>query len=559
MTTTGVFIAVLAAVLAAAAVLGSRNRKRERTELYARLLTEYGKRSEEPLQEEKKQKLDLLLHSADRHPAVDEITWNDLDMDRIYAGMNTCRSGAGELYLYTLLHEPARTPAGLSYPEEMTAFWSAEENAPLRTEVLAALSGTGNRGQYEGAQLRSILESAQPLSAVREMMALVFPVAAFLIMVADTRIGILLLLAALAFNIVTYFRTRSSIAGPLSAIAEMLRLADSARFLPDLSGTPAAAEYDRILALRRELAVLGRGSAILLREPGDPFRAVLDYLCMLFHLDLLMYIPVLNRAVPAAGSAETLSHLMGRLDASIAIASWRESLPVWCVPDLSTGNDSASLHVRGLIHPLLSSPVANDLDTDRPVLITGSNASGKSTFLKSCAIAALLAQTIGTVPSQSYAAPCMRIYTSMALRDSLQDGQSYFIVEILSLKRILDASAEQGPILCCIDEVLRGTGTVERIAASTEILQEMARRKVLCMAATHDGELCGLLEEYFTNYHFSEELSEGDVRFSYRLQEGPSRSRNAIRLLGQLSYDSDLVQRAEQRAQRFLKEGVWEK
>lgn len=89
----------------------------------------------------------------------------------------------------------------------------------------------------------------------------------------------------------------------------------------------------------------------------------------------------------------------------------------------------------------------------------------------------------------------------MALRDDLESGESYFIVEIRSLKRILDEADRDGNLLCIIDEVLRGTNTIERIAASSEILWSICRSHVLSFAATHDIELSYILQNRYKNYH----------------------------------------------------------
>lgn len=96
----------------------------------------------------------------------------------------------------------------------------------------------------------------------------------------------------------------------------------------------------------------------------------------------------------------------------------------------------------------------------------------------------------------------------MALRDDLSSQESYYIAEIRSLKRILDAVGEEYPVLCFVDEVLRGTNTVERIAASSQILESLASENVICFAATHDIELTYILEGVYENYHFSEEIDE---------------------------------------------------
>ena len=116
--------------------------------------------------------------------------------------------------------------------------------------------------------------------------------------------------------------------------------------------------------------------------------------------------------------------------------------------------------MEGGWHPLLTHPVKNSIRKTE-VCAAGSNASGKSTFLKMVAVNAVLAQTIHTCTAESYHAPVFRIFSSMALRDSIQNGESYYIVEIRSLKRILDAAqTETAPVLSFVDEVLQGTNTV---------------------------------------------------------------------------------------------------
>ena len=92
-------------------------------------------------------------------------------------------------------------------------------------------------------------------------------------------------------------------------------------------------------------------------------------------------------------------------------------------------------------HPCINNPVANSFSQNRGMIITGSNASGKSTFLKTTAINAILAQTINTCAAKSYCGSYFRIFSSMALRDNLDGGESYYIVEIKALKRIMDAAS----------------------------------------------------------------------------------------------------------------------
>lgn len=177
--------------------------------------------------------------------------------------------------------------------------------------------------------------------------------------------------------------------------------------------------------------------------------------------------------------------------------------------------------------------------------------------MKRIAINAIMAQGLHTCAANIYRGPWCQIFSSMALRDNIYQGESYFIAEIKALKRILETEDENLPVLCFVDEVLRGTNTVERIAASTQVLREFQRRNILCFAATHDIELTFLLEKEFENYHFQEQIQDGEVIFDYQLYKGRSNSRNAIRLLELLGYEKDIVEGANEMVARFLKNGKW--
>lgn len=129
-------------------------------------------------------------------------------------------------------------------------------------------------------------------------------------------------------------------------------------------------------------------------------------------------------------------------------------------------------------------------------------------------------------------------------------------MEIKSLRRIIKGLSDDYPTLCFIDEVLRGTNTVERIASSTALLRYFEERSVLCFAATHDIELTTLLSSY-AQYHFREEMSPSGMYFSYRLMQGPSRTRNAIQLLEQLEFPQEVTDAARSLAAGFDKTGQW--
>jgi DNA mismatch repair ATPase MutS len=251
--------------------------------------------------------------------------------------------------------------------------------------------------------------------------------------------------------------------------------------------------------------------------------------------------------------------IFGLLDSMISIASYRESLNYYTIPQFYERNagNNKRLSFTEAFHPLVKEPVPNSICIEKPVLLTGSNASGKSTFLKTVAINAIFAQTIHTSLAREYSSCFFNIYSSMALKDDLLKNESYYITEIKSLKRIVDSVSDDIPLLCFIDEVLRGTNTIERIAASSQVLHHLSSGNCLCIAATHDIELTSMLSESFDNYHFQESFSGDEITFDYKLYAGKSNTRNAIKLLKVMGYPLSIVNNAEKAAEVFMNEGKW--
>ena len=550
-------LGLFALFLIISAVIGYRDRQRRDRQERKALREAFGKPG---MKEYPDGRLSQIQESVKRHSApfkIDDITWNDLDMDLIYHYMDTTCSGAGEEYLYDLLRSP-RIDGGSSCTEEGLVWWTAHEKE--RIDVQRILQSLGRSSKYSIYDYLDLIDDLPGRSIAQDLPALLLPAVSLLVMALRPAAGLLCLLASLAYNMVTYFRVKREIEPYLFTFRYVLRLLECGRNLSAAPFLHYEKEKETMRSAYASMKGFARGSSLLLRggagmTSGSPLDLILDYVCILFHIDLMKFGSMLRQLRGKQDEINALIRAVGSIDAQISIASFRESLPVYCVPDLT----GSHFEVRDLVHPLVKDPVPNSMDTSRPVLLTGSNASGKSTFLKSAALAALLAQSVHTVPAAQYRSCCYRIYSSMALRDDIRTGESYFIVEIRSLKRVLDAAdaSSDVPVLCCVDEVLRGTNTIERISASAEILLSLSQKPIQVFAATHDMELTGLLKSQYTNYHFSETLDGDDVKFSYRLQEGPADSRNAIRLLRALGYDKDIADSAEGRARRFEETGIW--
>ena len=198
---------------------------------------------------------------------------------------------------------------------------------------------------------------------------------------------------------------------------------------------------------------------------------------------------------------------LGYLDSAQSLAAWRSTLPNWCVPTFTAARKA--IRVEQLEHPLLADAVPNSVELDgQSLLITGSNMSGKTTFVRTLGVNAVLAQTLYTVCATSWRAPMLGVRTSIGRADSLVEGKSYYLAEVESVLALVRAKDDARQHLFLLDEVFRGTNTTERVAAACAVLSHLNQGDDLVVAATHDLELLGLLSGDFAMHHFREQVVE---------------------------------------------------
>lgn len=521
--------------------------------------------------------LNGIVRYFEKHPKdfqIDDITWNDLNLDEIFLRMNSTCSSAGQEYLYAMLRSPSFEEKELQEREELLGFLELDEETRVRMqEIFFKIGRTGKYSLYDYMDFLDVLgERKNGKHLLADLLFFLMIAAAFV----SPPFGLCGVSAVMCFNITTYLKEKKQIEPYLTSFHYIFRLIRGAEELSKIQVQQLEDRLSKVRKLLPQFGKLNRSASLGMRtSSGDPMGIVADYINMMLHLDIIGFNIMLHAVRKQTENIDRLVTIVGELDALIAAAGFRHSLPAWCVPKLTAAEaadgaehgavessglhfEASSLQLEQLYHPLLADPVKNDIKTTNGVLLTGSNASGKSTFLKAVALNMILAQTIHTCCADRCQSSYWRVMTSMALRDDLGSGESYYIVEIRSLKRILDAAQSPGaPVLCFVDEVLRGTNTVERIAASTQILKSLHKPGVCCFAATHDVELTGLLETEYDNYHFEEQIADGDISFPYLLMPGRATSRNAIRLLEMMGYSEEIIKKADDQAAEFLKTGVW--
>lgn len=230
------------------------------------------------------------------------------------------------------------------------------------------------------------------------------------------------------------------------------------------------------------------------------------------------------------------------LEALCSMATFAALHSDYVYPDILSEQSEAKtvFTARYVGHPLLdeASKVKNDFAVDtlgRVIIITGSNMSGKSTFLRTLGVNLRLAYIGAPVDAVSFRVSPMRIYTCLQVNDSINDGISFFYAEVKRLKALLDAFRDTHPypLFFLVDEIFRGTNNRERLIGSRAFIRSLAGGDGIGLIATHDLELVQLEDEIpdIRNYHFREDIEDGKMVFDYHLHIGSSPTTNALRIM----------------------------
>jgi DNA mismatch repair ATPase MutS len=488
--------------------------------------------------------------------SIDDITWSDLSMDDVFKIINNTQSTAGAELLYDILRNPLYEKEKLKKRDNLIEYFRKNDKERKEVQYILGKLGKSNDLYTSNCLFNKLDISKNKLLQYRVLSYI--PIVS-LILIFLNGYFFILLVASIVVNIYIS-QNNKKYNYNTDGFTYMVSIVNTANKIKALSIDEINNNLDNIDKYLEEVKgirkkYIGASTNNLVAD----INIFSEYSKMIALTDLKNYEKVKNTVIKNSDNFKAIYEFVGSVEAMIGIASFRESTSYYSKPILTKVNSKSEniLEFTDIYHPLIKNPVVNSGSFSQGILLTGSNASGKSTFIKTVAINAILAQTIYTSCSKSYNSSYFNIYTSMALKDDIFSSESYYIVEIKSLKRIIDNMGEDIPCLCFVDEILRGTNTIERISSSCEVLSYLGKSNCICFAATHDIELTHLLDDKFENYHFEETITNKDIEFDYRLHKGRSQTRNAIKLLEFMGYDESIVSKAENRAKNFLEVGKW--
>lgn len=457
---------------------------------------------------------------------IDDKTWTDLDMDTLFHKSNFNFTAIGEMKWYATL----RKMFTINNKKLVNQF--KDEQFRVNVSYHLALIGKVVYPLFP--------DQIKPVKRNNLFMLCPFlPLLGAIIIFINISLGILIILFSILLNIGLSAHLKKSYSQDLKSIFYTSKVIKHSYSLSKIKGTPSInIDFQQFKLARSLSGFIGKaddqdigGTFIMLFKMSF----MLDY--FFFHIIQFTYVKHQEELLQCYDYISTL-------DNHYSLVMYRRTLHTYCEPSII--KDKQQITFSNLLHPLLTEAVPNSLNIKHNILLTGSNASGKSTFMKAVATNLILAQTLNTATAEAFSYKPGLVYTSMANTDDILSGDSYFMTELKSIRRLFNIKNNQ-LVYCFIDEIFKGTNTTERIAASESVLNYLDTEKhYKVIAATHDIELSEYLKANYENYHFNESIENNQIYFDYKIKKGKANTRNAIELLRITQFPERVYTRAKQ-------------
>lgn len=469
---------------------------------------------------------------------IDDQTAHDLNVDEVFKKISNCSSTPGEQMLYYILRTPKTNSAELIERNKIIEKFKNDEN--LRSTIQQIFSNLGKQRKGEIFNLFNTETVVNKSKVLLYNLIALSSVVALVWFIIDGADKIPIFIGIFAIYMFISLRTASEIEYELTSLQYLGDFIRASKELSKIDDPTLKDEIDKIKERVDLFSKIDKKTLFIYSQGAlDIF---IETINALFLTRIRSYYSIINIIKKNRQELMELYALVGKIEAYISVSSYRTKLKNYSLPNF-TDNKNNLFKIENACHPLLEDGIPNSINlNNKGVILTGSNMSGKSTFMRTLALNMLLAQSIYTCLCDDYNASFFRVMSSLSISDDVLSGTSYYLEECNAVLRILNSLDEEVPAFCIIDEIFKGTNPIERIATSKQILKYIMNRNALSIVATHDLELAETCNDKYLKYYFCEDVDENEgLIFDFKLKEGICNTGNAIKLLSYLGYPNEII------------------
>lgn len=473
-----------------------------------------------------------------------EQTLSDIDIESLFSFIDRTETAIGQQYLYSKIENPSLSVNVLKSRGENSDYFIS--NVAVRNKARFMLyklekKETSLISDFFENTLVVMKSKYEPLlkllSASALLSVVIFfiykPVAIFMIIL-------------FGINLMIHLIFRHNNSNKLKAIRQSYQLIKTVNKLAALD---IPINFENIPSASRKLQKFTKTYHFLdfgipLNDISSIIFYVLDLVKSFFLIEVHLLNFSYNEIIKQKGALMDFFIYVGQVEIALSTASLKcDNSIVSCIPIFSEEIDV--LDGTNLIHPVVVNCIPNSISLCQSnAFITGSNMSGKSTFLRTLIINSVMAQSLNLCFAESFRTSILKAFSSIKIADNLQAGTSYYFEEVNVIHEMVLNSNSGSTNLFIIDEIFKGTNTVERIALSKSILQYLCSPGNVVIASSHDLELVELLGNKFDLYHFTESIINDQLHFDHKIKFGPLKTRNAIKIVEMEGFPDEIVTEA---------------
>jgi len=479
---------------------------------------------------------------------VDDQTWYDLALHKVFDQLNYTQSSIGAEALYQKMRLLTFQPDDSL--RELEEFFERQPDLRLRVQVIMNQLGKKNHNMARSIVANPGNQDSRIYLSLYIFLACL-PVLSLFFLPFFKIQAMSVLIASVTFNIIFSSIRNWSNKMRLDQVSYLVRIFASAEKLSRLV-IPKQENLKQAIQPFKKTKVI---SSILQSPTGSSeMEIILIYLNFLFLIPQIAQVYIYNQVKSYQKEAQETINLLGEMEVAISLLRHKRDFELICQPHFSK---EGGIRGKSLYHPLIANPVVNDVSFEKNMVISGDNASGKSTYLKMVAINCILAQGLGFAYGESFELPYGHVMTSMDVSDDIEVGDSYFITESKTILRMIENLKKPGFHYFFIDELFKGTNTIERIGAGLGIVRWLSGRNCLYMISSHDIELVVASGAVNDNYHFDSRYVDGKIVFDYHIKQGSAVTKNAVNTLKSLHFPSEITLTAQELIEQYEETGKW--